>query len=432
MLKYHIFSIIVEVLLLFYTLFPEKIVASVIVAFILVSIIFLKRRYNWFDSLLIISFYLIPLSFISLIGTDTKGFPIAWFHVVIILLTLLSFVKCKISPQYHIYVGLLSILGFLNCIFQPDPVDAFKQLLVIMLFNFTFYISESVRKNKHYLYPVLLDSFLASTIVLSLQVIIQKYIAEYYGILLGQSASMMNRTAYSGVMGDYSAATLYIATGLMCAIYMYFECKRFSSVMFLVLLSILTWGMLTVTSRTGWVAIGGALALYLFGSRKKISTIQIILFVVVILAAIPYLFDIMVLNRGEEGIKSSSGRLESYVLDLRIFFDNIFWGVGLGLKNLYTKTREGVPHNFFIQYLVQMGIIGTITIIAPFIHFFKLNIKKSDSSKYLFVVVFIGAMFIPDIVSSRFLYGVLILIAASNKYLINYTTSKNEKNRISC
>ena len=412
-LKYHIFSILIGVLFLFYSLLPQNIVAILLIGYIGSSVKYLKKSADWFNSILITSIYLIPLSFISIIGTSTVEFPIAWFHFAVITLAILSLKNVDVSPQYHFYIGLFALFGFFNCISQRDIADAFKQFLIIILFFFTFYVSEAVRNKKQYLYPALLESYTGSTIIISLQVIIQKYMATSYGIMLGHLDNYAERTAWGGLMGDYSFTTLYIATGIMLVILYYLEYKKINLYTFLILSGILAYGQISVSSRTGWVALGAGFLLYLFDRKKRIKIGRLFLLITAFIIAIPYFFDMLLSNRAD--ITSSSGREENYIAALDYFLDNFLVGVGLGLNNLYQQTREGVPHNFFIQYLVQVGIIGTLIITLPFIHFWKQNVRNTGGVKYLFVIVAIGSMFIPDIVSSRFLYGVLILIAASNK-----------------
>lgn len=259
-----------------------------------------------------------------------------------------------------------------------------------------------------------MNAYLGSTLAVALQIIIQKFFADTTGIKLGHAADMMNREAYGGLMGDYSFATLYIATGFMLLILLYLEFKIINFLKFVLISIVLLYGMISVTSRTGFVALGAVLLFYFSVERDKFKVRQMVLLLLSLSIAIPYLFDMMIANRGE-GITSTSGRYENYVAVFNFFADNIFMGVGLGLKNLYQQTGEIVPHNFFIQYLTQVGIIGTTIILSPFLYYYKLNIRYSNGLKYLFFIISIGAMFIPDIVSSRFLYGVLILISASTK-----------------
>ncbi|HFM7253030.1 TPA: hypothetical protein ACG92L_002418, partial [Enterococcus faecium] len=72
---------------------------------------------------------------------------------------------------------------------------------------------------------------------------------------------------------------------------------------------------------------------------------------------------------------------------------------------------------FFIQYLLQTGIIGTLIILSGFFKFTYEELKKSGCYKWLFLMIVVGAMFIPDIVSSRFLYAIVVLcmISASER-----------------
>ena len=74
-----------------------------------------------------------------------------------------------------------------------------------------------------------------------------------------------------------------------------------------------------------------------------------------------------------------------------------------------------------MQYILQIGFVGTGLLIS-LLFIYSLNyFFHGGLSKWLVLLVFIGAMFIPDIVSSRYL-GVLIILTG-----MDYAHNKIEK-----
>lgn len=227
---------------------------------------------------------------------------------------------------------------------------------------------------------------------------------------------MSGRIAYGGLMGDFSFTTLYIATGIFIIMLWYFEYHTIGLIKFGMMEFICLLSILIVTSRTGLFALVVTLILYFLFHLRKFK----VRYIVVILAAflfLPIVINILMSNRAGQSLMDGSGRIETYVKAMNLFFEKFLFGYGFGLKNFSINTGIGIPHNFFIQYFLQCGFIGTILIILPFIHFFKKYFIKADCSKWLLVLVSIGSMLIPDIMNSRFLYGIIILISLSSNYL---------------
>ena len=216
------------------------------------------------------------------------------------------------------------------------------------------------------------------------------------------------RTAYGGLMGDYSFATLYLACGFMLLFLLWLRYKRITFFIFILIGLPLTAGMLIVSSRTGLAALLIVLALYFLFTRKKFTFRTSILVVLGIVAVVVVLTKMQSL-RGTQSLLDSSGRIEGYIDALEVFLNHPVFGVGLGLTNLFNSTGLGVPHNFFIQYLCQTGFVGTVLICLPFIVYIGNELTSSKCIKWVFILIFIGAMLIPDITSSRFLFAIIVI-----------------------
>ena len=132
-----------------------------------------------------------------------------------------------------------------------------------------------------------------------------------------------------------------------------------------------------------------------------------------VLSISPFILINLMKGRTGQNLIDSSGRVANYIRSWKLFCAKPIFGYGLGLNNLYLKTKLSVPHNFFIQYLVQLGLIDTMCLCYCFIVFIKESFREKSLGKWMFWMTAIGAMAIPDIVSSRFLFCIIVLCMAS-------------------
>lgn len=420
--KYILLNIIFSSLMLFNEIFPNFVVMVVMVIFVMWSIIKLRKKIGLYMAIVYTSIAMIPTSFISIFGGSVGEFPLAWFHLLVLLSVFLIFLKGKVDKFYLMYITFFVILGLCSSLLQPQPMDGVKQVLMMILCFFSFLIGDYCIKqadeNKFYFLYLI---YISGAFSVSVQVLIQYICAKKLSLELGNIGYYANRVAYAGLITDYSFATIYIATGFMAVMLAYFEYRKIGIKEFVLLEIIFTLGIITVSARTGLYALGIAIVLYFITHLHKFKLRYMVLIISAFII-IPLLIEALIANRGGQNLLDGSGRMNGYLEALELYSNNhILFGVGFGLENLTNKYHMTVPHNFFIQYLVQGGLIGLIIIVLPFIRFIRKIIKKVDCSIWLFILIFISAMAIPDIMSSRFLYAVIILCQMScvkkSKYL---------------
>ena len=103
---------------------------------------------------------------------------------------------------------------------------------------------------------------------------------------------------------------------------------------------------------------------------------------------------------------NSSGRIDGYIEGLKCFMEHFWIGNGFGIQN-YELT---IPHNLIVQYLAQFGVIGfSIILLGIYPVLKKVLFNKESIIRWTVMTVIIGAMFIPDIVSSHYLTVVIVL-----------------------
>lgn len=408
-------------IMIFYQLVPTIIIAFISLMFFIFAYMKLRHSYNLLETISILSIIGIPVSTISIIGGNHSSFPLTWHNFCILLLLFLIFSRGKIKKEYFIAIVPFAIFEVVQCFFTPSFFNAFKQYLMILLFLCSFLIGNTIKNsvNKK-LNTALIQYYVIGTFCVAFQVFIQRMYIMVTGRIVGHYIVMgQGRVAYGGIMGDYSFATLYIASGCLLILLRYLNTKQVNLTTFLIYEIILLGAMITISSRTGLVALVITVLLYLlFNFRRLSSRTMLVLFLGAI--SLPFIVNQIMASRGGQALLETSGRTENYVQALEYWSRKPFFGYGLGLDNLVSATQLGVPHNFFVQYLLQIGVIGVILLLIPIVLFIRKEIIGGNNLKWMFWIIVIGSMFIPDIVSSRFLYGVVLLCMTSKKN-INYS-----------
>lgn len=409
MKKFLFANILYSSLIIFYQIIPAPIVAAVGVCYIFWAFSKLQKIHGVKWALIILSVSSIPTSFVSVFGTSTGEVPLSWYHV--LGLVLVFFVmQSGAHKDYFFMLFCLGAFGIALSLAHEGSFNGISQLLMILLTFFAFLIGASTKgENTQERKESLYWTYISGTISMYFQLQIQYICINQFGLLVGKHDVMASRVAYSGVMSDYSFVSLYLATGMLLVLIRFLEEKKGSIIQFAVLECMFMAGILITTARTGLYALIAIVVLYLVTHIKKLKIKYFFILLVGVLC-LPIVFEVLQSSRGAQALLDGSGRIVGYLKGIEYFLDNPLCGVGLGVENYRKVTGLTIPHNFFIQYLVQTGIVGTVLICAPLVYFTLTKFKKFDNTVWVLILVFTGAMFIPDITSSRFLYGVILLV----------------------
>lgn len=345
-------------------------------------------------------------SFLSILGTPTSIFPLSWF---IVFSLLLFFYSLKRVKKKYFFAILLFLLICMFSIFKSVTIiGLIKQAMMIILFMLSFIIGNNMSndKEKHVLFKTSEKLYLISVISYTLQIFAQYISNNYLHIAIGNISYMgTGRISYAALFSDYSFSSLYIVSGMMILLIWVYK-RQIKLLYFFTCIVYLGIGTLIVNARTGLYAFVAVSIVFLLINFK----INIGFTIVIAIAAIivfPKILTIILAGRGGQSLFDSSNRLELIIESIPVIFNNLLFGVGLGLDTVVKYTGT-VPHNLIVQYLVQLGFIGIIPLVFFFLELFKkINIKKN--STWVLFVILLGAMFIPDIVSSRFLNIFVIL-----------------------
>lgn len=381
----------------------------------------------------------IPTSFINIFGGEYGGLPLSLYNLILLLLTAYAIrliIRKNISLKWNTLnkMTLLVMVTFIVPILTSvDKIDAIKNYLT-SFFPLVIILLLSTLDNLKINYKRIEKLYLYATVSTAIAVLFQIFLSKIVGIDIGTIGYFDDsRIGFRIIFADYSFLSLYLMTGASLYIINFLNEKKYIDLslgLVTIVASILT------TSRTGIVAFVGGILMYvlwkIFTSNKDIRHKYIKIIPYLICCTLIGIVIIMKL-RPEQSIFSGSGRLKEYLLGIEIFIENPILGIGLGrnsfliyAEQIFGITKYAVPHNFFIMMLVQSGLLGTIVISIFILKILSISIKK-DALFTSIMTTLIGAQFIPDILSSRFIFVQIILILVCiSKY--NESTSLNHNN----
>lgn len=380
-------------------------------AYLLLSNIYLHL--DIFESLIILFPLCINTSYISVLGLDYSSAPVTWFFLVCLFLIMLAVFKRKFWSVGLFSFILLTIYFLIMLIIRAnsDVKSAVNQYINIALYILIVSIVPALHIvwNKQ-IEELVIKTYVYSVLSYSLMIIIQAVLYNTYSIKIGNIMSVFMRTSYGATMSDYSFSTLYVASGIIILLVLVlYKIKIFIMPQIIVILPLFFSALLIINARTGLFALAFSVAMFMavmIIREKKYSFLIMGCFLIPIFV---YAFKVMARSRMSQSLLDGSNRLEGYLNGLEIFKSHFIVGLGFGTQNFKNITGQAIPHNIIIQFLAQFGLIGFCLLSIVFIKIIRRIIsKKNNCFKWAFLTIIIGAMFIPDIISSHFLSVVTV------------------------
>lgn len=400
---------------LFYEKLPFPLVFLAGAVLVSVFMTTLKKYFSFSQRLFLLTIALIPSSFLSIIGTSYGDLPVSWFNLAVGLLALIVIARRQVVKWFLVILLLFTCFALVSIMQVENQFSAVKQIVNILMFMTSFMIgvyflkrewSENFVRAAKIIYA-------QTAVIFGLTVIVQKMFIDATGEVIGRHGEYaLERMSYAGLMSDFSFASLYIATGCIAALFVYSE-KNSKFLSFIVAEAILIYSLLIVNARTGLFALIVATALGvlmgLIRGSKKAFIVGIIATVVIIFSA-TFIYE----SRGEQSLTDGSSRDDEYSKGIEVFLEHPVLGIGFGDQNFqkYLGDRP-LPHNFFIQYLMQAGILGLVIILLGFLLLFRLPIWHDQGLFLMLVAALFGSMVVPDILNSRYLLVIVVMIIAA-------------------
>ncbi|MFH0930617.1 MAG: putative O-glycosylation ligase, exosortase A system-associated [Candidatus Zixiibacteriota bacterium] len=212
-------------------------------------------------------------------------------------------------------------------------------------------------------------------------------------IALGPEAVQMRLgTATRGFLGDAHDFALAVTLVLPFSFYLFINEKN-KSPRFLLFVSmiVLFWGIVSTSSRGGFVTLVVIISYLLFKSQKKLVGIILILFILAtILILAPKEFwerQSTIISYQED--PSALGRIVAWKAGLTMFLDRPLTGVGMDCFSIAYGARYHLPqvkewiaaHNAYIQIGAELGVLGLTCYLLLIYLIYKENNRLQKSIK---------------------------------------------------
>lgn len=376
---------------------------------------------------------------IGVIKEITEGFPID-FTLLIFFLTLLAIAYKLLSRKYKInfsnkYVFFYFIFIFILLIsnlYTLSPSSGLEKSIRFLVFNtFLFIGGISLGYNKHCRIRVLK---ILHTMIFIYSLVYLYYLKDMIGMNFQELAKYHMRLSLVG--NPISVGRIFSLLVLLSLISLHYTKNTLMRVYHIlcVLLGLLV--TLSTNSRGPLFALIISIVLYLVlfsGIDKKKVLMMILFFIILFMMAFSLLPETFVsryelvgekeVHISEESIRvfSTSKIRERYINKSLQFLSNnedkIIYGIGVGGFSylLANKQDRLYPHNIIMEIMIELGIIGLMLFLFPFLFilsdFFKIR-EKIDKKNYreiifwvmLTIIFLLNAQVSGDINDNRLLW----------------------------
>lgn len=386
----------------------------------------LNRTGNIKTTVVSLLILLIPVSFIPLFGAYFEIFSLSWYHLALLFMIVsVIFTTRKKTIRYTIPLLLTLCLSAISLCFHGFDFGAAMQLITVVLFFCVLPIGMYLKQisQKRDITNLVFrgqQMYIISAISLAITIIFQIVFISLSNIEVGTYDQFGGgRTSYAATFTDYSFASLFLATAIIIVIVHVASksAKIYNTVIAILLIAILLTGILATGGRTGLVSLAAVVILYFITKHiKNINPRKILIGSITLITVSMVLFWVMSVIRGGQSFLDGSNRMNDYAVGIDLFIDSPLLGVGFGADN-YIATSGGalIPHNFFIQYLAQGGAVGLAVIIISLYLIVPRRLVVEEAIKFSLITVVVGAMFLPDVLHSRFLFILMLLAILSAK-----------------
>lgn len=416
-------------LLLYNTVNSSGYILLITVFFLFVLGSYLRDgSYSFYFSINLILIYMLPLSYINVLGRINSPLFFTWYNIFLILYLIYLLITApykdlfdiiiksiylkKISLTIVLSLAVTSIL--LVTVLSENLLSAVSQsyyLLVCLLILLLTLINSSLGSRMILDTDELIklkETYLNAALLTGSLVLFQFALYNILDIQIGHLEIFQgfkgNRNAFGYIFGDYSFLSLYLSSSVYLAMHTRANNKK------LYYSAILLGSSIITSARTGVLSFLLVLMIFfireIYLNKSIEKKMKIIIFSVF---AVSVIFSVVLIASIRDfDILNDTGRFDINKLALNLFKKNPLSGVGFGVK----EYKGMLPHNLIFQMLAQGGLILTIPILLTFTLFFKLSNELIHHKElfYTFATIIVGSMFIPDIMDSRYLISIMIMI----------------------
>lgn len=304
----------------------------------------------------------------------------------------------KVPKGVIIFCTLLFFTLVVSTIFSSYPLTSFAATFRMFLFLLISYILYGLIENKNdillYLYSVI-----AAMLIIGLPMIVDAYnlgLQRYFirGIL-GNNLNLTSSLGYTGVTVFFISFSALIAMFFIDA-----NKAALNKIVITVFLVLNFFVLVLANSRGGILAaiISGSFVLFILNKKLFAKlTLSLIIIFIILFIMLPEVSNIINLYLRWDTL---GDREKYWQIGISMIKDHSIFGVGADVFDKYFtsyasyshlqsfKITSNVfgkphPHNFFLFFTAENGVLGFITAISLFIMFLSLALKTLKKSKYI-------------------------------------------------
>jgi O-antigen ligase len=355
--------------------------------------------------------YLIRFQFLSI--------PVTFLEILVLSFCFVGLIKIWLSRNFHnifndknfnILVGLFLLAGIISTLFSPEKLKALGILKAFIIEPVIFFYAcrGLIKKEDR---KTILNFLFSSALIISLFGIVQSFTNLFLPLRFwGMGEEMLRITS---VFEYPNALALYLAPILSFAFVMLIKKTEILNQKFLILFSIIgSWTIILTYSRGAWLGI--ILTFILLFYKKQYLKIGItILLIILVLSS----FVAPVRTRLASTFVDASSSAHLSLMKAGIY--KIFQSpiLGNGLSGFRTTLEEqqfkgevlNYPHNIFLNFWVELGMLGMLSFFALIMLAFK-KFKQSPDTLKLAAVAFVSTLIIHGFVDVPYFKNDLSLL----------------------
>ena len=398
--------------------------------------LFFGKNSNKFD-------YYLFIIIVSLAFGALGGYLQVSRVVGILLLPQLFMIWPNVGEYFHRIVSFTRfflIYALLSFIWTPDVLSGFKEILYYIIHFVLFF-------------EILAFSCLAKdykiTIAKSWLILVSiTLVIAYWEIITGihlsiafQDSDEMKLAVYgfrrfaSVTFGNYNAYVTFLCFSFPFLLFMFNNFKTQKEMIWVSLVLVLSFACVLINaSRGGIIAIPLMFAISFILSKKSFKNIipMSVVVVVAIYACLNYgelLFSVFD-DRMDNGVFNDNERTYIWTVAINCFLHSFGFGVGIGgiVQSFYAETNKFlIPHNLFIEVLMEFGIIIFFLFISTILSLIKKTNKSNDKDTKIVSYCFLFSLPIVGVIDSSYCLSPLIFVVFSSIMSFVYPHSLMQK-----
>lgn len=393
---------------------------------------FLSKNSNKYD-------YYIFIIIVSLAFGALGGFLQVARVIGILLLPQLYIIWPHVEKNFRrmvLFTQLFFIYAALSLVWTPDISSGFKELIYYTIHFVLFFEILAFSCRAEDFKGTIAKSWL---ILVSITLII-----AYWEIISGnhlsiafQNSDEMKVTMYgfrrfaSVTFGNYNAYVTFLCFSFPFLLFMFNNYKTRKEMIWASLVLVLSFACVLInSSRGGMLAIPLMFITSLILSKKKLKNIMP-LFIVIIVALFAvlnygeFLFSVLD-NRMDDGVFNDNERTYIWTVAIKCFFHSFGFGVGIGgiAQSFFVETNKNIiPHNLFIEVLMEFGIIIFILFLTTILYIIKKTYRLQDKDAKIVSYCFLFSLPIVGVIDSSYCLSPLTFVVFAS--IISFVCPKD-------